>query len=75
MKQLPRLDFQTRSPKFNDKCPKGKTDKEILAEVERKVTQMIRNYTHKEWECAQKILKDQGHVNRVLEEMKFPCPL
>lgn len=75
MKQLPRLDFQTRSPKFNDKCPKGKTNKEILAEVERKVTQMIRNYTHKEWECAQKILKDQGHVNRVLEEMKFPCPL
>jgi hypothetical protein len=35
---------------------------------------MIRNYTHKEWECAQKILKRQGRANRVLEEMNIPYP-
>jgi hypothetical protein len=74
MKQLPGLDFETRSPKFNVKRPEGKTDKEILAEIQRKVIQMIGNYTHKEWECAQKILKHQGRVNRVLEEMKVLCP-
>jgi hypothetical protein len=45
-----------------------------VAEVERKVILMIGNYTHKEWECAQKILKHQVRVNRVLEEMKVPCP-
>jgi hypothetical protein len=36
---------------------------------------MIDNYTHREWECAHKILKHQGRVNRVLEEMKVSCPL
>jgi hypothetical protein len=36
---------------------------------------MIGNDTHKEWEAAQKILKHQGRVNCVLEEMKVPCPL
>jgi hypothetical protein len=56
------------------KRPEGKTDEEILAEIEKKVIQMIGNYTHKEWECAQKILKHQGRVNRVLEEMNVPCP-
>jgi hypothetical protein len=30
---------------------------------------MIGNFTHKEWECAQRILKHQGRVNRVFEEM------
>lgn len=35
---------------------------------------MIVNYTHKEWEAAQNILKHQGHVNRVLEEMGISCP-
>jgi hypothetical protein len=63
-KKLPGLDFETRSPKFNIKRPEGKTDEEILAEVERKVIQMIGNYTHKEWECAQKILKHEGRINR-----------
>jgi hypothetical protein len=51
------------------KCPKEKTDEEIVADVEKKVVQMIGNYTHKEWECAQKILKHQGLVNRVFDEM------
>jgi hypothetical protein len=60
MRKLPGLDFEMRSPKFNVKCPDGKTDEEIVAEIERKVIQMIGNYTHKEWECAQKILKHQG---------------
>jgi hypothetical protein len=45
------------------------TDEEIVAEVERKVVQMIGNFTHKEWECAQRILKHQGLVNRVFDEM------
>jgi hypothetical protein len=36
---------------------------------------MMGNYTHKEWEAAQKILKHEGHVNRVLEEMGISCPL
>jgi hypothetical protein len=27
-----------------------------------------------EWECAQKILKHEGRVNRVQEEMKVQCP-
>jgi hypothetical protein len=75
MKQLPGLDFETCSPKFNIKRLEGKTDEEILAEVEKKVVQMIGNYTHKEWKASQKILKHQGHVNHVLEEMKVPCPL
>jgi hypothetical protein len=52
MKQLPGLDFETRSPKFNVKRPKGNTDEEILAAVERKVVLMTGNGTHKEWECA-----------------------
>jgi hypothetical protein len=45
------------------------SDEEIVAEVEKKVVQMIGNYTHKEWECAQRILEHQGHVNRVFDEM------
>jgi hypothetical protein len=60
---LPRLDHEVRSPKFNVKSPDGKTDVEIVAEVEKKVVQMIGNYTHREWECAPKILKHQGCVN------------
>jgi hypothetical protein len=51
------------------KHPEDKTDEEIVADVEKKVIQMIGNYTHKEWECAQKILKHQGRVNRVSDEM------
>jgi hypothetical protein len=39
-------------PKFNVKRPEGKIDEEIVAEVKKKVVQMINNYTHKEWECA-----------------------
>jgi hypothetical protein len=35
---------------------------------------MIGNYTHKELECAQKTLKNQGHINRIFEEMKASCP-
>jgi hypothetical protein len=34
------------------KCPKDKTDEEIVADIEKKVVQMISNYTHMEWECA-----------------------
>jgi hypothetical protein len=30
---------------------------------------MIGNFTHKEWECAQRILKHQGRVNCVFDEM------
>jgi hypothetical protein len=56
------------------KRPEGKTDEEILAEVEKKVVQIIGNYTHKEWECAQKILKHSGRVNSALEEMNVSCP-
>jgi hypothetical protein len=40
-----------------------------VAEVEKKVVQMIGNFTHKEWECAQRILKHQGRVNHVFDEM------
>jgi hypothetical protein len=47
MKKLPRLDFETGSPKFNVKRPMGKTDEEILDEIEKKVVLMIKNYTHK----------------------------
>jgi hypothetical protein len=54
---LPWLDYEVRSPKFNVKRPDGKTDEEIVAEVEKTVVQMIGNYTHREWECARKILK------------------
>jgi hypothetical protein len=46
------LDYEVRSPKFNVKRPDGKTHEEIVAEVERKVVQMIGNCTHKEWECT-----------------------
>jgi hypothetical protein len=74
MKQLHGLDYDIRSPKFNVKRPEGKTDDEILADVGKKFIQMIGNYTHEEWEAAQKILKHQGRVNCVLEEMKVPCP-
>jgi hypothetical protein len=74
MKKLSGLDFETRSPKFSVKHLEGKTDEEILAGVENKVIQMIGNYTHREWQCAQKILKHQGRVNRVLEEMNVSCP-
>jgi hypothetical protein len=73
-KQLHELDYEVRSPKFNVQRPEGKTDEEIKAEIERKVIQMIGNYTHKEWEVAQKILKHQDRVNRVLEEMGISCP-
>jgi hypothetical protein len=58
-----------RSPIFNVKRPEDKTDEEIVADIEKKVVQMIGNYTHKEWECAQRILKHQGRVNCVLDEM------
>jgi hypothetical protein len=51
------------------KRPEDKTDEEIVADVEKKVVQMIDNYTHKEWECAQKILKHLGRVNRIFDEM------
>jgi hypothetical protein len=40
-----------------------------VAEVKKKVVQMIGNFTHKEWECAQRILKHQGRVTRVFDEM------
>jgi hypothetical protein len=30
---------------------------------------MIGNFTHKKWECAQRILKQQGRVNRVFDKM------
>jgi hypothetical protein len=71
---LPGLDYAVRSPKFNLKRPDGKTDEEIVDEVEKKDVQMIGNYTHKEWECAQKILKHQGRVNRVFDEMNVSYP-
>jgi hypothetical protein len=71
---LHRLDYEVRSPKFNLKRPDGKTEEEIVAEVEKKVVQMIGNYTHREWECAQKILKHQGSVNQVFDEMKVSYP-
>jgi hypothetical protein len=67
---LPGLDHEVRSPKFNLKRPEGKTDEEFVGEVEKKVVQMISNYTHREWECTQKILKHQDRVNRVFDEMK-----
>jgi hypothetical protein len=68
---LPGLDHQVRSPVFNVKRPDGQTDEEIVADVERKVVQMIGNYTNKEWDCTQKILKHTGRVNRVFDEMKI----
>jgi hypothetical protein len=58
-----------RSPIFNVKRPADKTDEEVVAEVERRVVQMIGNFTQKEWECAQRILKHQGRVNRVFDEI------
>jgi hypothetical protein len=69
MQWLPGLDDNVRSPIFNVKRPADMSDEEIMAEVERKVVQMIGNFTHKEWECAQRILKHQGRVNRVFDEM------
>jgi hypothetical protein len=57
---LPELDQNVRSPILNVKRPADKTDEEVVAEVEKKVVQMIGNFTHKEWECAQRILKHQG---------------
>jgi hypothetical protein len=65
------LDHEVRSPIFNAKRPDGQTDEEIIAEVEWKVVQMIENYTHREWEFAQKILKHPGRVNRVFNEIKI----
>jgi hypothetical protein len=44
---LPGLDHQVRSPVFNVNRPEGQTDQEIVAVVERKIIQMIGNYTHK----------------------------
>jgi hypothetical protein len=61
-------------PRFKVPRPKDKTDEEIIVEIERKVIQAIGNYTHKEWEGTQKILKHQGCMNRVLEEMAISCP-
>jgi hypothetical protein len=66
---LPGLDQDVRSPIFNVKCPEDKTDEEIVADIDKKVVEMIGNFTHKEWECAQRILKHQGGVNHVLDEM------
>jgi hypothetical protein len=63
------LDHDVRSPIFNVKRPADKTDEEVVAEVEKRVVQMIGNFTHKEWECAQRILKHQGWVNRVFDKM------
>jgi hypothetical protein len=63
MQWLPGLDDDVRSPIFNVKRPKDMSDEEIVAEVEKRVVQMIGNFTHKEWECAQRILKHQGRVN------------
>jgi hypothetical protein len=63
------LDQDVRSPIFNVKRPTDKSDEEVVAEAERRVVQMIGNLTHKEWECAQRILKHQGWVNRVFDEM------
>jgi hypothetical protein len=48
--------------------------KRSRAEVEKKVVQMIDNYTHKVWECAQKVLKHQGRVNRIFDEMNISFP-
>jgi hypothetical protein len=69
VQKIPGPDYEVRSPKFNVKRLEGKVDEEIVAEVEKEVVQMIGNYTHKEWECAKKILKHQGRVNRVFDEM------
>jgi hypothetical protein len=74
VQKLPGLDYEVQSPKFNVKHPNGKTDEEVMAKVEKKVVQIIDNYTHKEWECAQKILKHQGQVNRVFNEMNVSFP-
>jgi hypothetical protein len=69
MQWLPGLDDDVRSPIFNVKRPADMSDEEIVSEVEKKVVQMIGNFTHKEWECAQRILKHQGRINRVFDEM------
>jgi hypothetical protein len=54
---LPGLEHDVRSPIFNVKRPADKIDEEIVAEVEKRVVQMIGYFTHKEWECDQNILK------------------
>jgi hypothetical protein len=74
VQKLPGLHYEVQSPKFNVKHPDGKTDEEVVAEVKKKVVQIIDNYTHKEWECAQKILKHQGRVNRVFDKMNVSFP-
>jgi hypothetical protein len=72
---LPGLDHDVRSPIFNVKRPADKADEEVVAEVEKRAVQMIGNSTHKEWECAQRILKHQGRVNPVFDEMGVTyCP-
>jgi hypothetical protein len=38
VQKLPGLDYEVRSPKFNVKHPDGKTDEEIVAKAERKVS-------------------------------------
>jgi hypothetical protein len=43
------LDQDVRSPIFNVKRPVDKTDEDVVTEDERKVFQMIGNFTHKEW--------------------------
>jgi hypothetical protein len=57
---LPRLDRNVRSPIFNVERPVDKTDDEVVTEVEKKVVQMIGNFTHKDWECAQRIFETSG---------------
>jgi hypothetical protein len=66
---LPGLEHDVRSPILNVKQPVDKTDEEVVAEVEKRVVQMIGNFTHKEWECTQRIFKHQGRVNCVFDEM------
>jgi hypothetical protein len=48
MQWLPGLKQNMRSPIFNVKRPADKTDDEVVDEVEKKVVQMIGNFTHKE---------------------------
>jgi hypothetical protein len=66
--------MRCEAPSSKFSAPKEKNNEEIIAEVERKVIQMIGNYTHKEWEVAQKISKHHSRVNWVLEEMGIACP-
>jgi hypothetical protein len=48
MQWLPGLDDNVRSPIFNVKQPADMSDDEIVAEVQKKVVQMIGDFTHKE---------------------------